>query len=61
MKPSQLQLAVTNLSTEWVPPSELPDLTNRPEIAIDLETRDPNIKVWAQVGLEVTGISLDML
>ena len=44
MKPSQLQLAVTNLSTEWVPPSELPDLTNRPEIAIDLETRDPNIK-----------------
>jgi DNA polymerase I-like protein with 3'-5' exonuclease and polymerase domains len=30
--------------TEWVPPSEFKDLSNYDEIAIDLETCDPNIK-----------------
>ena len=29
---------------EWVPPDELPDLSSAKEIAIDLETRDPNLK-----------------
>ena len=62
MKPSQLQLAVTNLSTEWVPPFELPDLTNRPEIAIDLETRDPNIKSlgpgWPRGDGDIIGYAL---
>ena len=29
--------------TEWVPPTNLPDLSDRKEIAIDLETRDPNL------------------
>ena len=28
---------------EWAPPSSLPDLTNCDRIAIDLETRDPNL------------------
>jgi len=28
---------------EWAPPSSLPDLTNCERIAIDLETRDPNL------------------
>ena len=32
-----------NPETEWVPPFELPDLSGHREIAIDLETRDPNI------------------
>ena len=29
--------------TDWVPPTSLPDLTGHKEIAIDLETRDPNL------------------
>ena len=29
--------------TEWVPPTSLPDLSGYSEIAIDLETRDPNL------------------
>jgi len=28
---------------EWAPPSSLPDLTNCERMAIDLETRDPNL------------------
>jgi|TARA_Y100000033_G_scaffold4662_1_gene3877 DNA polymerase I-like protein with 3'-5' exonuclease and polymerase domains len=30
--------------TEWLPPKEFPDLSKYKEIAIDLETRDPDLK-----------------
>lgn len=30
--------------SEWVPPLELPDITSAKKIAIDVETRDPNLK-----------------
>ena len=30
--------------TEWLPPESFPDLSKYDEIAIDLETRDPNLK-----------------
>ena len=30
--------------TEWVKPTEFPDLRQVDEIAIDLETKDPNLK-----------------
>ena len=30
--------------TEWNSPEEFKDLSNYPYIAIDLETRDPNLK-----------------
>jgi len=30
--------------TEWVKPTEFPDLTDRQEVAIDLETQDPDLK-----------------
>ena len=30
--------------TEWVQPTEYPDLRSYDEIAIDLETRDPDLK-----------------
>ena len=30
--------------TEWIPPKEFPDLRHAEEIAIDLETRDPDLK-----------------
>ena len=32
-----------DVEEEWAPPSSLPDLTNCERIAIDLETRDPNL------------------
>src|SRR5210317_2478022 len=31
-------------TTEWVQPTEFPDLRKADEIAIDLETRDPDLK-----------------
>ena len=30
--------------TEWVPPESFPDLSKYDEIAIDLETKDPDLK-----------------
>ena len=30
--------------TEWIPPQDFPNLSNYPEISIDLETKDPNLK-----------------
>jgi DNA polymerase-1 len=30
--------------TEWLPPKEFPDLSKHKEIAIDLETKDPDLK-----------------
>ncbi len=30
--------------SEWVPPSSFPDLSSATEIAIDLETCDPNME-----------------
>ena len=35
--------------TEWLPPEEFPDLRDVDEIAIDLETRDPELKSKVQV------------
>ena len=29
--------------TEWIPPEEFPDLSKHKEIAIDLETKDPDL------------------
>jgi DNA polymerase I-like protein with 3'-5' exonuclease and polymerase domains len=42
--PTSLQIPMFTNNPEWVPPSELPDLTGCKEIAIDVETRDPNLK-----------------
>jgi DNA polymerase I-like protein with 3'-5' exonuclease and polymerase domains len=38
-----LQQPLFTPETEWVPPERLPDLSQHKEIAIDLETRDPNL------------------
>ena len=38
-----LQQPLFTPETEWVPPDRLPDLSSHSEIAIDLETRDPNL------------------
>jgi DNA polymerase I-like protein with 3'-5' exonuclease and polymerase domains len=49
--------------TEWLPPEEFPDLSKYDEIAIDLETKDPNLNIrmgsGAVVGVgKVVGISV---
>ena len=30
--------------SEWVPPAELPDIFDVKQIAIDVDTKDPNLK-----------------
>lgn len=40
----KLQMAMFPPKTDWVPPAELPDIFDAEEIAIDVETRDPNLK-----------------
>ena len=57
-----LQMAMFTPKTEWVPPAELPDLSNAKRIAIDVETRDPNLKTmgpgWATGNGEVVGYAI---
>jgi len=49
-------------TTEWVAPTEYPDLRNAEEIAIDLETRDPDLKSLGSGSIkgngEVVGIAV---
>ena len=49
-------------TTEWVAPTEFPDLRKADEIAIDLETRDPNLKKLGSGAIsgngEVVGIAV---
>ena len=40
---NNLQIPMFSPQTEWTPPDELKDLSNAKQIAIDLETRDPNL------------------
>ena len=56
------QLTFTTTESDWIPPAEYPDLTNRSVISFDLETRDPNIKTkgpgWATKDGEIVGIAV---
>ena len=49
-------------TTEWVQPTEFPDLRKADEIAIDLETRDPDLKTLGSGAIvgrgEVVGIAV---
>jgi len=58
-----IQTPLFKPQTEWLPPEEFPDLTKACEIAIDLETKDPNLNIrmgsGSVVGIgEVVGISV---
>ena len=57
-----LQMAMFTPKSEWIPPMELPDLTSAKRIAIDVETRDPDIKTsgpgWATGNGEVVGYAI---
>ena len=50
-----LQQPLFTPETEWVPPERLPDLSQHKEIAIDLETRDPNRMKMGSCSVEETG------
>ena len=56
------QLPLFTPESNWSPPQVLPDLTNAKEIAVDLETRDPDLITkgpgWATDTGEVVGVSL---
>jgi len=57
-----LQMAMFTPKSEWVPPHELPDLTDAKTIAIDVETKDPNLKTkgpgWPTGDGEVVGYAV---
>ena len=38
-----IQFPLFKPQTEWLPPEEFPDLSKHDEIAIDLETKDPDL------------------
>lgn len=61
-KNNKLQFAMFNPDSEWDVPHHLPDLSDAKEIAIDLETRDPDIKTlgpgWATKNGEVVGYAI---
>ena len=48
--------------SEWVPPAELPDIFDAKQIAIDVETKDPNLKSngpgWPTGDGEVVGYAI---
>ena len=57
-----LQMAMFAPKSEWVPPAELPNIFDAKQIAIDVETRDPNIKSngpgWPTGDGEVVGYAI---
>ena len=51
--------------SDWIAPAEYPDLSQAKEIAIDLETKDPNIKTkgagWATFDGGIVGFAVAAL
>ncbi len=57
-----MQVPLFKPQTEWLPPEEFPDLSNYKEIAIDLETKDPDLMKMGSGSVtgrgDVTGIAV---
>lgn len=57
-----LQMTFFTPKSEWIPPLELPDITSATKIAIDVETRDPDLRKngpgWATGNGEVVGYAI---
>ena len=57
-----LQMTMFAPKSEWVPPAELPNIFEAKKIAIDVETRDPDIKTsgpgWPTGNGEVVGYAI---
>ena len=62
-KRKRMKIPLFKPQTEWIPPTDFPDLGKYDEIAVDLETKDPNLNErmgsGSVVGVgDVVGISL---
>ena len=59
---AKLQMSMFAPKSEWIPPIELPDITSAKKIAIDVETKDPNLKSngpgWPTGDGEVVGYAI---
>ena len=59
-----MAIAIDDLFDEsvWTPPTELPNLSDAPVMAIDVETRDPNLKTlgpgWARNDGNLIGVAV---
>ena len=57
-----LQMAMFTPKSEWIPPEQLPDLSSAKTIAIDVETKDPEIKSsgpgWPTGNGEIVGYAV---
>ena len=57
-----MQIPLFKPQTEWVPPTEFPDLSKHDEIAIDLETKDPDLVKMGSGNVtgrgDITGIAV---
>ena len=57
-----MQIPLFKPQTEWLPPTEFPDLSKHDEIAIDLETKDPDLIKMGSGSVtnrgDVTGIAV---
>ena len=57
-----MQIPLIQPQTEWVMPDSYPNLDGYKEIAIDLETKDPNLMImgsgWARNDGHVIGIAV---
>ncbi len=55
-------MAMFTPKSEWIPPQQLPDITGAKSIAIDVETKDPNLKTkgpgWPTGDGEVVGYAV---
>ena len=62
MARNSLQIPMFSPQTEWTPPDELKDLSQAKQIAIDLETRDPNLTTLGSGSVrgdgEIVGIAV---
>ena len=61
-KDYQIRAEMELIDTDWNIPTEFPDLTGYEQIAVDLETKDPNIKTqgpgWARKDGHIIGIAV---
>jgi DNA polymerase-1 len=60
-----MQIPIFKPQTEWLPPEEFPDLSKYDEIAIDLETKDPDLMKMGSGSVvgkgDVVGIAVAVL
>ena len=51
-----MKVPLFTAQTEWIEPEEFPDLRSYDEIAVDLETRDPDLKLKGSETFDIGNI-----